>query len=405
MKKTHYIFGITAIALLMLLSSGACATTITVQGGTITPVGSQQEFGVTGDSFPDGLLGYELDVALTDPAKAEIVSFEFPGWVNVLSSNSTIPTDSLHLKAVGNFAVPPGSTDVPLITVTVRGDQAGLTDLTVTNVLRLEDYNGTDIPYTIVPGTINVGAVPTTIPTTTATTTATTTIPTTTATTTATTTIPTTTATTTATTTIPTTTVTTTATTTIPTTTVTTTATTTIPTTTATTTATTTIPTTVITTPLPPGTMTIVTLPGGATVALDGNVIGVTPLVGKTVPAGMYTLSISLTGYKTYIQPVTVIPGEETAVDNYIVLQQGVGTVTPFPTAITPTTVITTPITTGTTTSTTVMTTTPTPSPSVSPSPSPTDGNSSFKSSLLEYWKNITQNTSNTFSQLIQKFL
>jgi hypothetical protein len=394
MTRTHFLLGITAIALLLLLSSGALATTIMVQGGSIPTVGDQKQFSITGDSFPDGLLGYEFDVILTDPVNAEIVGVQFPAWA-YLSSNSTVPTDSIHLKAFGVFAVPPGSTDVPLANITVRGDQAGLTNLTV-NVTYLDNYDGDPIPYTVVPGTINVGAVPTT--------TATTTIPTTTVTTTATTTIPTTEVTTTATTTIPTTEVTTTATTTIPTTEVTTTATTTIPTTVVTTTATT-IPTVTSTTAVPPGSITVYTFPGGATVALDGNVIGVTPIIGKTIPAGTYDLSISLAGYKTYMQAVTVNPGENARVDNLIVLQSGSGTVTPFPTVTSLTTATTSPTTIPTTVVTTTATTTiPTPSPSLSPSPTPTGGNPSGIDVFLEYWKKVQENTSNTFNELIQKF-
>jgi hypothetical protein len=402
MTRTHFLFGITAIALLMLLSSGALATTIMVQGGAIPTVGDQKQFSITGDSFPDGLLGYEFDVILTDPVNAEIVGVQFPAWA-YLTSNSTVPTDSIHLKGFGVFAVPPGSTDVPLANITVRGDQAGLTNLTV-NVTYLDNYDGDPIPYTVVPGTINVGGVPTTIPTTTVTTTATTTIPTTTVTTTATTTIPTTEVTTTATTTIPTTEVTTTATTTIPTTEVTTTATTTIPTTTTTSTTATTVPTTTVTTPLPPGSITVYTHPGGATVALDGNVIGVTQIIGKTIPAGTYVLSISLTGYKTYTQSITVLPGKETRVDNLIILQPGSGTVTPVPTVTSPTTATTSTTTIPTTVVTTTATTTPTTSPTLSPSPTPTDGTPSGFNAFLEYWKKVQENTSNKFNELLQRF-
>ncbi len=368
MTRTHFLFGITAIALLMLLSSGALATTIMVQGGSIPTIGDQKQFSITGDSFPDGLLGYEFDVILTDPLHAEIVGVQFPAWA-YLTSNSTVPTDSIHLKGFGVFAVPPGSTDVPMVNITVRGDQAGLTDLTV-NVTYLDDYDGNPIPYTVVPGTINVGAVPTTIPTTTVTTTATTTIPTTDVTTT-----------------------------------VTTTATTTIPTTTTTSTTATTVPTTTVTTPVPPGSITVYTHPGGATVALDSNVIGVTQIIGKTIPAGTYELSISLAGYKTYMQPVTVLPGKETRVDNLIILQPGSGTVTPVPTITSPPTATTPPTTIPTTVVTTTATTTiPTTSPTLSPSPTPTGGTPSGFDAFLEYWKNVQENTSNTFNQLIQKF-
>jgi hypothetical protein len=366
MKRTHYLFGIGAIALLMLLSSMACATTIVAQGGTIPTVGDQKQFGITGDSFPNGLLGYEFDVTLTAPANAEIVSFQFPAWV-LITSNSTVPTDTLHVKAAGNFAVPVGSTNVPLVTVTVRGDMAGLTGLTVTNVARLEDYNGENIPYSVVPGTINVGGVPTS----TATTTVTTTIPTSTATTTVTTTIPTSTATTTVTTTIP--------------------------TSTATTTVTTTIPTTTDTetTPVPAGSITVFTQNGvkGASVTLNGDVIGETQLIEKTVPAGTYTLSVSLAGYNTYIETVTIYPDQRTTI--FFNMQKGNGTVIPSP----PTT-----STTAMTTSTTTMATM-TPTPSVSPSPSPTDGNSSFLSGIsnaLNYWRQILSH--NTINDFLQKY-
>ncbi len=354
MKIFHPHTIITILILLCSLAAGVAATTIIAESGTMAAAGETRDLTIIADSLPDGLSGYNITISLTDPSKAEIVGFARPTWspaIAGLKMNSTVPTDSLWIKAVDfGDEVQPGATDVLLATVSVRGDAIGTTNLTVSVTVMDPEGSGAPIVPVIQQGVITIGTppptttVPTTIPTTTVTTTVTTTPPTTVTTTTLTT--------------VPTTTVTTT-----PPTTVTTTTLTTVPTTTVTTTVpTTTVPTTTVP-PASPGTIIVYSFPLGASVALNGAPVGTTPIINKPVAPGSYTMTISLAGYQTYSAPVTILPDQLTKVP-LILLLRGSGTptiTTTVPTTTVTTTVTTTPPTTiPTTQATTVPTTQPT---------------------------------------------
>jgi hypothetical protein len=67
------------------------------------------------------------------------------------------------------------------------------------------------------------------------------------------------------------------------------------------------------TTPAPTGSgsVAVSSTPGGATVTLDGNVVGTTrmeraSLILNDIPAGMHTISVELAGYPPYTETVTV---------------------------------------------------------------------------------------------------
>lgn len=106
--------------------------------------------------------------------------------------------------------------------------------------------------------------------------------------------------------------------------------------------------------------MTIISTPSGASVSIDGNIVGVTPVTGAQVSAGTaHTIQITLAGYQSYSTTVTVSDGEDTSVDATLSPK---ATPTPTPTPTTPaTTIPTTAVTTiPTTAATTVATTVPT---------------------------------------------
>lgn len=100
----------------------------------------------------------------------------------------------------------------------------------------------------------------------------------------------------------------------------------------------TTEPTAVPTTAAGPkvGWITVASSPSGATVALDGKTIGITPVAGREVGAGTsHTIRITLEGYEPYETDVSVASGEQRAVDatlTAIVTPTKTATPTPTPT-------------------------------------------------------------------------
>jgi len=106
---------------------------------TSLATGQTHDYLVILDTAPAGLSGYNLTVRLTNPAVAEIVGIQFPAWVT-LPTNSTIPADSVWCKSA-DLTGASGKTNITLVTVTLRGDNAGTTNITVLPD-RIEDREG-----------------------------------------------------------------------------------------------------------------------------------------------------------------------------------------------------------------------------------------------------------------------
>lgn len=97
-----------------------------------------------------------------------------------------------------------------------------------------------------------------------------------------------------------------------------------VPTTEPTTEAKTTVPTSEPTATPQVGWLTITSTPASASVTLDGKSVGVTPVAGVEVTAGVtHAVKVSMSGYEPYSNAVSVSAGEESAVD---------ATLTPIPT-------------------------------------------------------------------------
>lgn len=58
------------------------------------------------------------------------------------------------------------------------------------------------------------------------------------------------------------------------------------------------------------GVVSLLTLPEGATVVLDGEAIGTTPLEGLAVPPRRYIMELRLEGYRTHVMPLLVEDGK-----------------------------------------------------------------------------------------------
>ncbi|AKB30298.1 Chitin binding protein [Methanosarcina siciliae T4/M] len=113
------------------------------------------EISVLASNFPAGLSGYNLTVAIDDPAVAEIINIEYPSWA-LITENSTLPGTSIYLKAVdGGDTVQVGAADVVLATLTVSGKEKGSANLSI-EVDRLDDDSGNVIEPALLTGKIEV---------------------------------------------------------------------------------------------------------------------------------------------------------------------------------------------------------------------------------------------------------
>jgi len=102
-------------------------------------VGQTRAYTVALDAAPAELLSYNLTVQLTDPAVGEIVGVQFPAW-SVIPANGTVPADTVWCSARDSTGAS-GTANITLVTVTVRADAPGTTEITVPPG-RIEDRHG-----------------------------------------------------------------------------------------------------------------------------------------------------------------------------------------------------------------------------------------------------------------------
>ena len=62
------------------------------------------------------------------------------------------------------------------------------------------------------------------------------------------------------------------------------------------------------------GGLSVSSTPSGATVLVDNNFVGITPLTLKEIPAGSHVVTISLTGYQDYQTTTSVNAGATSTV-------------------------------------------------------------------------------------------
>jgi hypothetical protein len=128
-----------------ILCSTAAAAEISAGNVALDGIGQTATVPITLDKAADGLAGYTLDISVADPSVAEIVAVDYPGWAS-LSQSGSLPAGEVRLKAVDiNREVQAGATNIPLATVTVKSQSAGITSLQVSPV-RINDDKGGGIP-------------------------------------------------------------------------------------------------------------------------------------------------------------------------------------------------------------------------------------------------------------------
>lgn len=127
---------ITAFAVIFIaLSALASAETIQANPAELTlPPGGTAEVSYVLDSAPSGMAGYMMVIELTNPAVADITAVSFPAWGS-LNNVTTLPADTVQLSAVDlELIVGPGATQVQLATITIRGQNAGTTEVRITSI-------------------------------------------------------------------------------------------------------------------------------------------------------------------------------------------------------------------------------------------------------------------------------
>ncbi|GAB7016628.1 hypothetical protein JCM10550A_19970 [Methanogenium cariaci] len=94
-------------------------------------IGLTKDYTIKLSSAPDGLMRYNIIVALERPELAEIVNVSIPEWIST-QETSGVPSDSVSLVGYdGDGTVVAGAENIVLGTFTVRGDVAGSTGISV----------------------------------------------------------------------------------------------------------------------------------------------------------------------------------------------------------------------------------------------------------------------------------
>lgn len=135
--KGHRIFTIPIIFLVLCLSlpNVVSASTISLSPPSIIlQEGDTSEIALTIDNLPKGLAGYTLIVELSNHDVADITKASFPEWAS-LSNVTRLSSNLIRLSAVDmKLEVNPGSTEILLGTITIKGQKSGFTTLNLKDV-------------------------------------------------------------------------------------------------------------------------------------------------------------------------------------------------------------------------------------------------------------------------------
>jgi PKD repeat protein len=116
---------------------------------------SSQNVQIMVDKVPAGLSGYNVTISISDSTIAEINAVSFPSWAQ-LPKNSTLPSSSVWIKAADlNKQINPGDTNVLLGTITVKGKQAGTSDINIVSTA-IDNDNGSIVNPVVNKGMISV---------------------------------------------------------------------------------------------------------------------------------------------------------------------------------------------------------------------------------------------------------
>lgn len=138
--------GWTLLAVLLVL---AAATTASAAGETTVRLAAEDRVTVSGtttvdivvDAADGGVGAYNVTLAIADPTTAEVVGVELHGDPAEQTARTAVAADGSSATAVAALADTNDTGSVPIVTVTLRGVEAGTTDLDLT-VTALGDEQG-----------------------------------------------------------------------------------------------------------------------------------------------------------------------------------------------------------------------------------------------------------------------
>lgn len=135
-RTVHLALALAALALLAgtlpAVAAAQSSPTVTVGNGTVA-AGETTTVQVVLTSAPDGLAGYQVELALEDPAVAQFDNASYPDRF-ALTTDPVVSSDggTITLEAADlDGAIEPGAGNVTLATVEIVGGETGETDLTV----------------------------------------------------------------------------------------------------------------------------------------------------------------------------------------------------------------------------------------------------------------------------------
>jgi len=138
---------------LCLLVPGVYANTVSITPANVQhQIGETHSFTVILDSAPEGLSGFNITLSVQNPAVAQIIGVSFNTTWASMPVNSSLPASSIWCKAVdltGNS----GTVNITLVTIFVRADSVGTTNITI-NPERVEDRIGGRYSPSVIPATL-----------------------------------------------------------------------------------------------------------------------------------------------------------------------------------------------------------------------------------------------------------
>lgn len=153
---------ISAIILAGLVAAAMAGPTLDTGGSVVLGTGQTIEIPITLTGADAGISGYNITLALGDPAVAEITGLTFPEWASLHTAGPT-PADMTWMQAVDLAKqAEAGNGTVVIGTVTIRGDMDGQTDLLIQPVQvqndNGENYQIEDLGTEILIGATNSGS-------------------------------------------------------------------------------------------------------------------------------------------------------------------------------------------------------------------------------------------------------
>lgn len=139
------------------LTSHASTTISAIVVGSPT-VGNTTTIDIVADDLPDGLSGFEINVALADTAIADITAVQYHTDLSPTIAPS-LPADSVDLFAADvDEQIQAGASGVTLATLTVQGTAKGTTsvDITIGTTFGVQDETGTTVLSATVSGSLVV---------------------------------------------------------------------------------------------------------------------------------------------------------------------------------------------------------------------------------------------------------